>query len=499
MAISQQVIHKLVVQNLKNLNDLEISFDGAPVTAILGPNGNGKSTILHALACAFEPNGQGEDYKFSSFFLPNTDALWNGSKLEIVHSYRDDATMHDRAVRAYKKTNVRWTPRYANRPKRDVFYIGIDKCVPMIESEKKNAKINYSTKAVTEEVIETILSKASTILNREYSKYNIHTASGKTFIGVEVDALRYSAISMSAGEQKIFYILERLYRAPKNSLLLIDELDLLLHDSAMKKLISVINERAKDKNLQVIFTTHRESVLELEGVINIRHIVRVAEKSLCFNETKPDAINRLTGSQPKPIEVFVEDDLASAIVKKIASSYRGARHVSIQRYGAAINCFTVVGGLLTCGNNCENSAFLLDGDVYRETQEKEDRLRKVIAGDDPVAEGNRTKALSKIFQFRLPNAVSPERFIHQLIIKIPHGEHEDFNEIIDAAKDIFAVDNDHGFLNDIIFRIGLERNTGLSKIVDLASKSAAWDDYISDIREWMEEKILATQEHEAAK
>ncbi|WVM90347.1 hypothetical protein UMZ34_09190 [Halopseudomonas pachastrellae] len=150
-----------------------------------------------------EPNGQGEDYKFSSFFLPNTDALWNGSKLEIVHSYRDDATMHDRAVRAYKKTNVRWTPRYANRPKRDVFYIGIDKCVPMIESEKKNAKINYSTKAVTEEVIETILSKASTILNREYSKYNIHTASGKTFIGVEVDALRYSA-KHEAGEQKYF-------------------------------------------------------------------------------------------------------------------------------------------------------------------------------------------------------------------------------------------------------------------------------------------------------
>ncbi|HFC9432888.1 TPA: AAA family ATPase, partial [Vibrio cholerae] len=47
MAVSQQVIHSMKVQNLKNLIDLEISFDSSPITAILGPNGNGKSTILH--------------------------------------------------------------------------------------------------------------------------------------------------------------------------------------------------------------------------------------------------------------------------------------------------------------------------------------------------------------------------------------------------------------------------------------------------------------------
>lgn len=132
-----------------------------------------------------------------------------------------------------------------------------------------------------------------------------------------MDGLRYSALSMSAGEQKVFYILEKVFRATKYSLILIDELDLLLHDQAMKKLIEVILERAEDKNLQVIFTTHRESVLELEDKINIRHIVCRSGKTLCFNETKPDAINRLTGVQPRPIEVFVEDDLASTIVKKL--------------------------------------------------------------------------------------------------------------------------------------------------------------------------------------
>jgi AAA15 family ATPase/GTPase len=113
---------------------------------------------------------------------------------------------------------------------------------------------------------------------------------------------------MSAGEQKVFRLLEKVFKSPKHSLILIDELDLLLHDSAMKNLITVMSERAENQKLQIIFTTHRESVVELSGLINVRHIFGTKEKTLCFNETKPDAIRRLTGIQRKDIEVFVEDD-----------------------------------------------------------------------------------------------------------------------------------------------------------------------------------------------
>lgn len=134
--------HKILnmnVKNLKNLKNLEIDFQGKNVTAILGPNGNGKSTILHALACAFSPleNGKGENYKFSDFFLPNTDATWNDSCLSITYSFKEAGVPHTINDREYSKTKVRWTPRYANRFKREIYYIGIDKCVPMIESEKK--------------------------------------------------------------------------------------------------------------------------------------------------------------------------------------------------------------------------------------------------------------------------------------------------------------------------------------------------------------------------
>jgi predicted ATPase len=147
MVVRQQKLESLKVRKLKSLVELEIDFSGSPVTAILGPNGNGKSTVLHALACAYQPVESGENHKFSNFFLPNTDALWNESYLEITHSYRDGAAVHSNVVTVYEKTS-RWKPIYARQPKRELFYIGIDKCVPMIELEKKQAKINYATSEV---------------------------------------------------------------------------------------------------------------------------------------------------------------------------------------------------------------------------------------------------------------------------------------------------------------------------------------------------------------
>ena len=488
MPISQQKLHTLTISKLKSIVDLEIDFTGSPVTAILGPNGNGKSTVLHALACAFQPIKHGENHKFSNFFLPSTDALWNDSDLEITHSYRDGRSLHQYIKITYEKT-TRWKPIYARRPKRELFYIGIDKCVPMIELEKKQVKINYATNEVNEEVFTVILQKASHILNRRYLKYNIHTSSGKDFIGVETDGLRYSALSMSAGEQKIFYILVKLYSAPSNSLILIDELDLLLHDKALMILINVIHERATAKSLQVIFTTHRESVLSLSSILNIRHLLSTPTKTLCFNNTSPDAINRLTGEQPKPLELFVEDDLSSAIVSKLASQLGGQRLISIQRFGAAINSFTAVAGLLFSNQSINNSLFILDGDVYSTEPEKLARLNKVITGTDNLADNYKAQALGAITQYKLPQNIKPEPFLHEIIKNITELQSAEHQEIVNAANDIHVADESHRYIDDIIERLGLQRSVGLNRIIELVSTTHEWEAYTVDIKVWLEQKI----------
>jgi AAA15 family ATPase/GTPase len=486
--ISQQKLELLKVRKLKNLIELELDFEGSPVTAILGPNGNGKSTVLHALACAYQPVTNGDNLKFSNFFLPSTDALWNESYLEITHTYRDGPTLHSSIKTIYEKTS-RWKPIYARQPKRDLFYIGIDKCVPMIEMEKKQAKINYATSEVAEDIFTIILQKASEILNRRYLKYNIHTASGKNFMGVEVEGLRYSALSMSAGEQKIFHILTILYNAPKNSLILIDELDLLLHDKAMMGLINVIHARSIERSLQVVFTTHRETVIYLSDKLNIRHLLSTPARTLCFKDTTPDAINRLTGVQHKPIELFVEDDLSSAIVTKIASQLRGKRLVSIQRFGAASNSFTAAAGLLFSKQDISNTLFVLDGDVYKTQDQKIQRLNKVITGTDDLSENYKAQAINVIKQYELPIGSKPEPYLHGIICNIGQSDNEEFQEIIDAANEIIVADESHKYINEIIERLGLERKVGLSKIIDLVATTEAWNEYTAEIKAWLSDKI----------
>lgn len=496
MAISNQLIKRITIKNLKSIRDLELSFEGSNVTAILGPNGNGKSTVLHALACAFQPNTEpadatnsinpGENYKFSKWFLPSPDAQWQGSELEILHSYRDGAAIHENVSRTYSKRTDRWSPRYEDRPKRDTFYIGIDKCVPLIETENRVSRVNYATSLVQQAIIDTILEKASYILNRRYTAYTKNTtSSGKWFIGVAVDGLTYSALSMSAGEQKVFLILEKVFKSPKHSLILIDEIDLLLHDLALRKLIEVITERATDKSIQVVFTTHRETVTELSAIINIRHIINKSGKTLCFNETKPDAINRLTGRQPRPLEIFVEDNISGAIVSKIATQLRLSKYISIQKYGAAVNCFTILGGLILGGDNCANSLFLLDGDVYSEPREKTERINSILTGNDNIAIQRRELALEKISQYNLPDDVKPEQFIHQAICRLDPAGEDERAEIIECAREIVAVDESHKYIKDIISRLGWDSSVGISRIIDIFATSNEWQNFVLPVQEWL--------------
>lgn len=486
--------HKLLsmhVEDLKNLKDLEIDFQSKNVTAILGPNGNGKSTILHALASAFSPleNGKGEYYKFSDFFLPNTDATWNNSSLSISYSYKDKGQEHE-VSKEYRKTQVRWTPRYESRFKREIYYIGIDKCVPMIESEKKQSKVNYATTSLKSDEITAVLEKASYVLNKKYIQFNSHKTKFKEFIGVEIANLKYSALSMSAGEQKVFHILKKLYEAGKYSLLLIDELDLLLHDDAFQKLLTVICQRAEKQNLQVIFTTHRESVIDRED-INIRHIYNTENKTLCLNETKPDALKRLTGDFNRLINIFVEDDVSTKIIHHVCSSLKLKKYVEVSRFGAASNCFTMSAGLYLQKPDLENVLFVWDGDLveYRDADKRDKAVKKVLTGDDSHAIELRQKVLNSITQYNVDEKVSPELFLYQTIKELnteSFTEAED--ELYQIVRGLPIQSDNHKYLNKVVDELGETKDSTLTRLIQLASKSDRWHDFISPVFIWLEAK-----------
>lgn len=164
----------LRVEKLKNLIDMtELNLDGHPLTGIFGPNRCGKSTVLHALACCYQPitGYDSIDYKFRDFFIPNTHDLWSGSRLAVTHTYFYGGAEYTRDLEFFKKTS-RWAPRYDLRPQRYVSFAGIQTCVPDLEKETQKTRIQYNTVARTDTLSRQVRHAASGALNCKYILLN---------------------------------------------------------------------------------------------------------------------------------------------------------------------------------------------------------------------------------------------------------------------------------------------------------------------------------------
>lgn len=85
---------------------------------------------------------------------------------------------------------------------------------------------------------------------------------------------------MGAGEQRVFKILELIHTIKPYSMILVDEIDLLLHVSALKKMIEYISKIAKERNLQIIFTTHSIVMNELADFVDISYLQQTSDKTL---------------------------------------------------------------------------------------------------------------------------------------------------------------------------------------------------------------------------
>ncbi|KWU25783.1 AAA family ATPase [Burkholderia cenocepacia] len=493
MPISQQVTHSLIIKKLKGISSLdEIRFDEKPLTAILGPNGCGKSTILHALACCYKPpkDSDQQNWRFRDFFTPTTDATWAGSSLEMVHSHRDGAIEFLNGITEYCKNADRWSPRYANRPERHVRFIGIKSCVPRIEEETNTSAITYQTEAHAD--ADLIMAKMGAVFNRAYKELNIHRVHARRqYPGLALDGTRYSSLAMGAGEQRVLEILSAVFNAPKYGLILIDEVDLLLHTAALTQLINILFQRAQEKSLQIVFTTHREAILELKDKVSIKHIHTVKTeppKTYCFSNTKPDALRRLTGQQNRSLEIFVEDEMALAIVEYELFRLGMKRVANITPYGAATNCFTLAAGLiLSGGHNVKSQLFLLDGDLYVTQAVQLERAKAVLSGTEAHAAARRQSCLEGIrklcAQANVPPA--PEAQLHRMICNLPRQQDQGVNEIIDLAVGIEAVDDTHSFVELIVQTLNVHRPVGLSTIVKVAALSPSWELYVAELREWL--------------
>ena len=483
-------IKSVFFKKLKGLNNVKIEFT-KPLTAIMGVNGSGKTTVIHALACIYQPDGNGENHKFPEFFIPNTDASWQGSEFTVVNEV--EGRNKNRIIapsKKYEKAFDRWNPRYDSRPKRNVYYIGIDSCMPEIEKSTATSRIGYSSNDRTDRISKKAVEIAAYILNKDYDVLVDNKYRKKHFLGVSTKSgLKYSSLSMGTGEQRTIKIIEKVLNAEPYSLILIDEIDLLLHVCALRRLIEKLNCLARDKHLQIVFTTHSLEMLDLKDCICLQYI-DIQRKSdgtsnmLIYSSPNSDIIRNLTGQISKPINICVEDVYSQAIVKTLLRKYSISAKASIIKYGSATNAFSLIAGQHMSGTNLTNWLVILDGDKYTTADEKETQMKKAYSGTENDIEQRRSEALTCISQYKLPDNTAPEEFLYSLLIKC-----ESDNEIVRTALSINAANDTHHLISHIKEQLQENMDTLISQIVSMVEHTEEWKVYISPVEDWIKSRI----------
>lgn len=315
---------------LRGLHPCKLEME-YPISAIAGKNGSGKSTLLAMSCCAYHNGKNGyvpsdrfkPYYTFSDFFIQTADEvkvegveIWYGS----VNKWMDKKLKKNFDGIGYqrkrKKKGGKWD-KYERRPIRNVVFLGIQRIVP--PSERKTER-TYSGKFISvslEEQTKTeILEIASRILGRKYTSLDLRTVNKRKLFVVDRKSKHYSGFNMGAGENAMFSLLIELFSAGKNSLVVVDEIELGLHEEAQKRLIYELKKLCEKLHCQIICSTHSASIIDAlppEG----RFFVESGNDSteIMRGISSAYAMGRLNGGESKEVIVFTEDEIGKAVVE----------------------------------------------------------------------------------------------------------------------------------------------------------------------------------------
>ena len=499
---SQQKLISIRISHLKGINNLvDMFFKEDGLTAIMGVNCCGKSTVLHALLCSFwsgkDENGKtiGGYRQFKEFFIPDTENKWDNSEFWIKSSFREKNKVIEVEKKFYKGVD-RWS-RTESRFIRPVYYVGIDSCVPDVE-RLRISDMNNSNPPVS--LSDQCKEKCRYILDKSYDEVETYANERRKakMRKAKIDTIKYTSFSMGAGEQRVFRIIECILSASKYSLILIDEIDLLLHINALKRLIKTISDIAIKNHLQIIFTTHSMIMNECRDNVKINYMVTEKDTTSVYDGIPTEFIYEMTGSEQIVRKIYVEDVFSEAIINTILLDIKKKKETRIFQYGVVENSYTLASGLvLSQKNNSYDILIVQDGDTDScQSENRLSHLEKHLSGHS-VGNKNcdhlKNEALTMFTSYNTD--VDPERKIWSLIKSLKDTQIETHErEIYEAIIDAQIEKDNHDLVKTIVERFDIKYDVAVDKILSLAKKSISWDEFIEPVKN----RILNIKEENAS-
>lgn len=431
-------LYKVYLSKVRSFTGQRIKFD-FPVTALIGPNGGGKTTILGAAACIYK------EIRPRQFFARN------GQVDNSMQDWRIEYELIDRTINP--KDFVRRTASFGKQKwsrdalNREVAVFGVTRTVPAVERVDLLRFASNSFSIVKENISgieKNIVTAVQRILGKDISQYThiriddkgkVSLLAGKTSEGVQ-----YSEFHFGAGESSIIRMVMKIESLSDNSLILIEEIENGLHPVATARMVEYLIDVAERKKTQVIFSTHsNDALLPLPS----QAIWATINGKVFQGKLDIHALRAISGQIEAELAIFTEDVFSAEWMKTVINSYGSIDIDSIEVHPMAGD------GMAVSVNKHHNidpsskfpSVCYLDGDSAQKDSSK-DRV------------------------FRLPGEC-PESYIYDKVIDALdeysgilavslHRKYEDSEKIVEVIKNIRLTNmDDHLLYSQVGKRLGL--------------------------------------------
>jgi predicted ATPase len=377
-----QYLLKISIEKARAFQERSINFD-FPVTAIVGVNGGGKTTVLGAAACAYKA------IKPSLFFAKSGrfDASMQNWKFEyelIDKQIKPSDTIRRTAKFARSKWSREWT---SNENERTVAVFGVSRTVPATERpELKQCAANSFDVASTSimQISADVAEAVATILDKDISAFSflsVDTRGRVTLLAGQTSAGdSYSEFHFGAGESSVIRMAIKLETIPENSLVLIEEIENGLHPVATVRMVEYLIHLALRRKIQVIFTTHSNDALK---PLPDKAIWVAANGNLYQGKLDIASLRAISGQIDSQLIVFVEDSFAQTWVEEILRSLRGVAMdaVSVHPMEGDGTAVTVHQGRKRDPSMSQPSVCLIDGDSRQQDSQTDSIYR--LPGQSP--------------------------------------------------------------------------------------------------------------------
>lgn len=409
-----------------------------PIVAICGENGTGKSTVIQAAASAYQDPALSrrpsrKSIKYASDFFPNTH--WDEINRAAIRFGYTEGNEHKTA--SIRKPTERWKGN-TQRPQRPIEFFDLSRILP-VSGRVGYAKIAKSRhKEIRADLFEPDrLDRLSNILGHVYdlAKMALSDVDANRLIPVlRRSASTYSGYHQGQGETTIAELLQADF--PQYGLVLIDEIESSLHPRAQRRLIRDLASVCRERELQIVLTTHSPYILEeLPQEARIQIFEQSGVRQIMIGVSPQFALTKMDEIIHPECEVYVEDTAAVVLLREILSQKKRdiASRILVTPFGAAS-----VGYQL--GIMVKNDRFPRPTGV-------------VLDGDCAPADGC---AL-------LPGGDAPERVVFEQLREIKWGDlwtrlSRDISDVSSACQSSLALNDHHDWVNEAAKKLILDEN-----------------------------------------